>query len=277
MAERYFLMTAKKSIPIKDKLTPSKLIKILPFDNTKHRTKAHKHNGYLELVYLFSTTGTHEIDGKIGEIQNPCLLVIRKNAVHKWTLTTPVEGFVILLKNEFIANSLDLEIGKLIEKITKIDHLELQNVTTLKTILEILATEENPIVIEGLFKSLLAKTVESDSPTESKLRVNFSLYDSFMDLLINEHKIINSVAHYANLLNTSPQNLNASCKKYTDLSASEIIANHLIKEAKRLIYYTQKSMTEIAHELGFSDKSNFSKYFKKHTGHTPKAFKQTIN
>ena len=65
-------MTAKKSIPIKDKLTPSKLIKILPFDNTKHSTKAHKHNGYLELVYLFSTTGTHEIDGKIGEIQNPC-------------------------------------------------------------------------------------------------------------------------------------------------------------------------------------------------------------
>src|SRR5690606_13223661 len=47
LAERYFLMTAKKSIPIKAKLTPSKLIKILPFDNTKHSTKAHKHNGYL--------------------------------------------------------------------------------------------------------------------------------------------------------------------------------------------------------------------------------------
>ncbi|WP_149913304.1 AraC family transcriptional regulator [Sphingobacterium cavernae] len=270
-------MTTKKSIPIKDKLTQSKLIKIVPFDNTKHSTKAHKHNGYLELVYLFSTIGTHEIDGKRGEIQNPCLLVIRKNDVHQWTLTTPVVGFVILLKNEFIANSLDLEIAKLIEKIAKIDHLKLHNITTLKSILEILTTEQNPIVIEGLFKSLLAKTIESNSPTESKQNVNLSLYDSFMDLLLDEPKIINSVAHYANILHTTPQNLNASCKKYTDLSASEIIANQIIKEAKRLIYYTQKSMSEIAHELGFSDKSNFSKYFKKRTGHTPKAFKQTIN
>lgn len=275
--ERKLRMTTKRSIPIKDKLTHSKLIKILPFDNTKHSTKAHKHNGYLELVYLFSATGTHEIDGKIEEIQNPCLLVIRKNSVHHWTLKTPVEGFVILLKNEFIANSLDLEIAKLIEKITKIDHLALHNITTLKTILEILTSEENPIVMEGLFKSLLAKTIESNYPTARTTRVNMSLYDSFIDLLMNEHKIINSVAHYANILHTTPQNLNASCKKYTDLSASEIIANQIIKEAKRLIYYTPKSMSEIAHELGFSDKSNFSKYFKKHTGHTPKAFKHTIN
>jgi len=273
MDEIYVLMTNTKSIPIKDKLIQSKLIKILPFDNNKHHTKAHKHNGYLELVYLFSTKGTHVIDGKIVDIKNPCLLVIRKNSVHHWTLETPVIGYVILLKNEFITNSLDLEIGKLVEKITKIDHLTLSNIETLKAILKILTTEENPIVMEGLFKSLLAKTIESDDHKHSTLRVNPSLYDSFMDLLINEHKIINSVAHYANFLHTTPQNLNSICKKHTNQTASKLIAEQILKKAKRLLIYTDNTIAETGYALGFTDKSNFTKFFKRHMHITPQQFK----
>lgn len=269
-------MSKDKNIPIKDKMLKSKLIKIVPFDNNKSNTVAHKHNGYLELVFLMSTKGSHEIDGISYKIKNPCLLVIRKNAVHHWNLQTPVDGYVILLKNEYISTSLDLEIGRLIEKITKVDYLKLQETTALKAILNLLVMEENSLVIEGLFKSLLAKTVEYQSTSKAISAGKSSLYNDMLALLHNGNKIINSVAYYADILNTTPQNLNSSCKKYANLSASEVIAAQLIKEAKRLIYYTPKSMSEIAHEIGFSDKSNFSKYFKKHTGLTPKQYKHSI-
>jgi AraC-like DNA-binding protein len=82
------------------------------------------------------------------------------------------------------------------------------------------------------------------------------------------------VAYYASLLNTSPQNLNASCRKNTNLTASEVLAGYIIKEAKRLLFYTSNSISEIAFQLGFSDKSNFSKYFKRYSGVTPSEFKK---
>ncbi|MGE8377178.1 MAG: helix-turn-helix domain-containing protein, partial [Sphingobacterium sp.] len=56
--------------------------------------------------------------------------------------------------------------------------------------------------------------------------------------------------------------------------ASQILATYIIKEAKRLIFYTNNSIAEIAFVLGFSDKSNFSKYFKRYTDLTPSEFKR---
>ncbi|MGO3164571.1 MAG: helix-turn-helix domain-containing protein, partial [Sphingobacteriaceae bacterium] len=100
-----------------------------------------------------------------------------------------------------------------------------------------------------------------------------SIYVKFCSMLNEDAKVVNHVAHYASTLNTSPQNLNAACKKNGNLTASEVLAGYIIKEAKRLLFYTANSVSEVGFELGFSDKSNFSKYFKRHTGITPREFR----
>ena len=46
-----------------------------------------------------------------------------------------------------------------------------------------------------------------------------------------------------------------------------------IKAAKKLLILTQKDMTEIALETGFSTSSHFISCFKKYTGMTPKCFR----
>lgn len=265
------------SIEVKDKLNSGKLIKIVEFDNSKHNTNPHRHNGYLEIVYLFATEGVHYIDGAEWKIQTPCVLVIRKDNVHHWQLEQPVKGFVVLLKKEFIEQSLDLELKHWVEKIVKYDFIKLANSKIINQILEILSKEQNTTVLEGLFKALLAKTFEESYELNELIKSNSNIYTQFITLLQEETTIINNVTHYASLLNTSSQNLNAACKKNTNLSASEILASHIIKEAKRLIYYTNNTISEISYKLGFSDKSNFSKYFKKHTGDSPKQYKKNVN
>jgi AraC family transcriptional activator of pobA len=84
----------------------------------------------------------------------------------------------------------------------------------------------------------------------------------------------NNVNFYAEHLNTTPQNLNAICRKEYGRSASNIIADHIIKEVKRLLLYTNGTISEIAFSLGFKDSSHFTKYFKRYTGETPKQFKK---
>lgn len=262
------------TIEVKDKLEQQKLLKVAAFDNSKTTTKPHKHNGYLELVFLSSTSGKHVIDGHESSIKTPCLLIIRKDCVHHWELTTPVEGFVLLVKKLFVDQSLDFEVARMVDEISKFDTIYLKESGIIPTLLVLLSQEENKICQEGLFRSLLAKILEDTEKTEQATSLSNDLYVRFVELLNTDTPIINHVAYYAELLNTSPQNLSAACKKISNSTASQILAAYILKEAKRLIFYTNNSIAEIAFALGFSDKSNFSKYFKRYTGITPSEFKR---
>ncbi len=266
-----------KKIAIKDKLEPQKLIKVAVFDRAKNQTKPHKHNGYLELVFLSETRGRHYIDGREAAVKIPCILIIRKDNVHHWELENPVEGFVLLVKKLFVEQSLDFEINRLVESIIQYDQIFLKESHSIEQIFRLLEKENNKIAQEGLFKAMLSKVLENTEQSRSSKLIQNNLYVNFCELLNKEVKVVNHVAHYAAQLNTSPQNLSAACKKHVNLTASEVLAGYIIKEAKRLLYYTTNSISEVAFILGFSDKSNFSKYFKRYTGITPKDFKKQVS
>ncbi|TEB40939.1 AraC family transcriptional regulator, partial [Flavobacterium circumlabens] len=72
---------------------------------------------------------------------------------------------------------------------------------------------------------------------------------------------------------TTPQNLNAVCRKELNEPAADVIAEYMISEAKRLLLYTDNNVSEVAYTLNFNDTSHFIKYFKRHTGYTPQVFR----
>lgn len=270
-------MKDRKKIEIKDKLEVQRLIKVVDFDFSKNITRPHKHNGYLELVFLSSTSGKHVVDGRESIIETPCLLIIQKDNVHHWELVNPVKGFVLLVKDTFVSQSLDLEINRLVNTIGRYDTIYFDKPDIFENLLRILAVEDNKICQEGLFKAFLAKVLEYKASSKQAKSTQQNLYDRFCDLLNKEIRVVNHVAYYASQLNTSPQNLSANCKTNADLTASQVLAGYIIKEAKRLLFYTANSISEVAFDLGFSDKSNFSKYFKRYTGMTPSEFKKQEN
>ena len=94
--------------------------------------------------------------------------------------------------------------------------------------------------------------------------------------LIDEHyEDIKSVKEYAEMLYMTPQNLNRITKKVTGKNASDLINEKVLIEIKRYLLFTDKSIEEIAYQLNFFDNSYFTKYFKKATGTTPKAFRNS--
>ena len=64
-------------------------------------------------------------------------------------------------------------------------------------------------------------------------------------------------------------------KKETGLSIHEFIREIRLKEVCRLLITTDKTIIEIASECGFSDIKTFYQTFKKHTGMTPKKYRDT--
>lgn len=84
------------------------------------------------------------------------------------------------------------------------------------------------------------------------------------------------VKFYAEKLFKSPKTLSNVFALYNHKSPLLIIQERILMEAKRLLFYTEKTSKEIAYELGFEDASHFSKFFKKHTGQAPTDFKKAI-
>ena len=65
-------------------------------------------------------------------------------------------------------------------------------------------------------------------------------------------------------------------KKVMGKSFTEYVMSVKINESKKLLAKGEKSVTDIAMELGFSSVSYFAKQFKKETGIAPHKFKKEI-
>lgn len=78
---------------------------------------------------------------------------------------------------------------------------------------------------------------------------------------------------YANLLNISAPYLNECIKTVTGQPVSYHIQQRVILEAKRMLYHSDRSVKEIAAELGFEDYPYFSRLFTKVAGMTALSFR----
>jgi AraC-like DNA-binding protein len=110
-------------------------------------------------------------------------------------------------------------------------------------------------------------------------RLNFSRQESlvikFSNLVQQQFRELRTVKKYADQLNVTAKYLTEVVKEYSGKNAGEIINDLVILEAKFLLRKSEFSIGEIADILHFSDQSFFGKYFKRHTGLSPKAFRET--
>jgi AraC family transcriptional regulator, transcriptional activator of pobA len=86
-----------------------------------------------------------------------------------------------------------------------------------------------------------------------------------------------SVAWCANQLNLSPNYFGDLIKKETGKSAHEYITLKVIDVAKEKIFDANKSLSEIAYELGFKYPNHFTRLFKQHVGITPLEYRASSN
>jgi AraC-like DNA-binding protein len=70
------------------------------------------------------------------------------------------------------------------------------------------------------------------------------------------------------------RNLNLITQASFGKTATEIIETRKLIEARRLLLNTEKSVSEIGFELGYNEKSYFTRVFKKKTGITPTGFRE---
>ncbi|HBA99455.1 MAG TPA: DNA-binding protein [Porphyromonadaceae bacterium] len=268
-----------RKIDIKNKLDEGLTFKVSRFKEQIKKTKPHKHDEYYELIFLSQGEGFHCIESEKYMVSSPDFYFLNPGQLHYWQFTSIPKGFVILFNdNEFNAIN-EKTLIDLVRKLTDATRLKIQpDKFPIHFLEEIfnefqLNTQYSKEIIHGLLKALFGKLlqIKEDNPQNKSLPQ--SVYEKFVQLLVKECPRLHKVNEFADLLNITPQNLNTICRKQTRKSASEIITNQLLLEAKRYILHTDNTINEIAEILSFTDASNFVKFFKKHEKITPIQFR----
>ncbi len=99
------------------------------------------------------------------------------------------------------------------------------------------------------------------------------LTQRYKNVLMQHIYDIQTVADYAALLSVSQNYLNRCLNATIGKTAHDLLNDMLLLEAKSLLKQSSLSISEIAYKIGKKDHSDFSRFFKTHTGLTPKAFR----
>lgn len=84
-----------------------------------------------------------------------------------------------------------------------------------------------------------------------------------------------ALATLAARLNLTTTQLNRVCRQVLGHSALGVLHARLVLEAQRDLAYTSMSVKQIAFALGFSDAAYFTRFFRRRTGRSPTAWRQT--
>lgn len=240
----------------------------------------HRHE-YEELIVLLEGSPEHFIDFRRQTIQSPAIIYVSKGKIHQFMPDMNTRGWLIQYQNEFAPQSNFHFYSHFADTI----HYSLsQNVchSRLNTLCSLIfddfsAKPPRFQVIKHLLLALLAE-IESDhtlqmEETRKASNSYTSTFDKFLKLVEHNYKQAESVQFYADQLNTSSRNLNLICRSVFNKSVSEIIEDRRLIEAKQLIVSTDKTISEIGFELGYNEKSYFTRVFSKREGITPTEFK----
>lgn len=96
----------------------------------------------------------------------------------------------------------------------------------------------------------------------------------FIQLLFKHCKTEHTVTFYARELCVTPEYLTRIMKSFSGKTVNQWISESLIREAEIALRNPQLSIQQVSDMLNFSDQSSFGKFFKKHRGISPLAFKR---
>ncbi|MEU2338766.1 AraC family transcriptional regulator [Streptomyces sp. NPDC006654] len=100
------------------------------------------------------------------------------------------------------------------------------------------------------------------------------VYARFRTELECSYATTRRAADYAHRLGYTVKTLTRACTAATGQPVKHVIDGRVALEARRLLAHTDEPVATIARRLGFPEPTNFSKFFTRHTGVTPGAFRQ---
>jgi AraC-like DNA-binding protein len=246
----------------------------------------HRHE-YFFVLALEKGKGEHMIDFTPYPVTDHTVFFLRPGQVHQLTLKAGSTGYLMEFKNDFYSPR-DKISYQLLSKASNKNLCQLES-KRFKKIFSILTdifqeysdkAERYPEAIKANLDIFFIELVRQrrnlqDQSKSGDLHAQ-KILEEFLELLEAHFLTDKQVSFYTDNLHLSPYQLNAITKALLGKTSSELINEQVILEAKRQLLATSNTINQIADHLGYEDVSYFIRFFKKHTGHSPAAFRNNL-
>jgi len=246
----------------------------------------HRHDFFFILA-LQHGDGTHQIDFTSYQVLSNSIFFLRPGQVHQLDLKAGCSGFLVEYNTAFYNPNTKLSIQRLRKASSKnyckleTSRFEKIHATLTSMFLEYTDKEEGykDVIKANLDIFFIEFVRQSPNPNGPPIALNqytqerLEEFLDLMDIHITTHKL---ASQYASFMNLSLYQLNEITKTTLGKITSELINERITLEAKRYLLATPDQIKDIADHLGYEDVSYFIRFFRKHSGYTPEAFRQNF-
>lgn len=142
------------------------------------------------------------------------------------------------------------------------------------------ATTDGGRLSEAIMRHLLTalllrldREAAGPRPSDGMPSAQHETFGRFRQILEREFARTRAVQDYARALGCAPRTLNRAVLAIAGMPVKRFIDDRVTLEAKRLLAHTALTVAEIAGSLGFSEPTNFVKFFRRGTGLIPGDFR----
>ena len=267
--------------------------KYIEFEDNSHFDHIQRNN-YFSLIWVTNGSGKLKADFAEYDFDENSLFAFSPYQPYMFSADTIVKGIAINFHSEFFCiykhHKEVSSHGVLYNNIyqppfVKVDE---SSAATFKMLCEQIKTEmQNPALAQhellvSYLKILLitaARLKTEQQPQAKEILTDNKepfILQNLKDAIEANFRTKHSPSDYAGMLYISPKALAKITKAYFNKTLSNLINERIIIEAKRELYLTNKTVKEIAYELGYEDEFYFSRFFKINADVSPQLYRETV-
>ena len=241
----------------------------------------HRHD-YHELIWIRAGAGQHSIDGATVPVRPGTITVIGRGQVHVFEQGEHLDGAVVRFTGETLAESWLLA-GRggrtVVVPGGERDRLD--------ALIDALGAElarppdaHGPDVQRHLLSTILLwiERWYDASRTERRAEddVEVQLHRRFTRRLEEDYAAHHDAGHYADALAVPAAALSRALAHVTGRATKDLILDRVMLEAARLLRFTDLTVGEVAHRVGYDDPLYFSRAFKRRHEQPPQAYRDAV-
>jgi len=255
------------------------------FAKDPSRLSPHYHNFFQ--VSLLTGPGRLMHDFREAEVEGDTLLFLSPGQVHTVRPAPGTDGTIVSFTREFYEDAA----GKLLEMpfFYPTDAMPWirvgeENVEPVRAVFREMHEEFDRAkpgadeILRSLLRILFVKAsrLYAEQSESSGGKRGNSLVREFHQAVEKHFQEWQALEPYARLLGVTANHLNDTIREVTGESAGSHIRSRRLLDAKRLLLYSELSVSEVGYHLGFKDPSYFSRFFRRYEDLTPAEFRSEI-
>jgi AraC family transcriptional activator of pobA len=249
----------------------------------------HRHD-YHELLWLSTGHGEHVVDGRPLAVRPHSVTLIGRGQVHIFRQAEGVHGVAVRFGDEAL-------LGGAAQRATpgwllagrgglsvEVPDGEVGHFEAVLAALEAETKRPPDARTAELQRHLLSvlllwvERLNEDTRTERRDAddAEVQLHERFAGRLEHDFRRHHDAAHYADALGVRAATLSRALAHVTGRATKELVTDRVMLEAARLLRYTDLTVQEVGHRVGFRDPLYFSRAFKRHQGEAPQGYRARV-